>query len=49
MMDSVCIIRLFETEMFRAYGTLGLVVEIPVRHMNVTAKDNLLISEPAYS
>ncbi len=35
--------------MFRTYGTLDLVMEIPVRHMNVTAKDNALISETAYS
>jgi hypothetical protein len=27
----------FEIEMFRTYGTLDLVVELPVRHMNVTA------------
>ena len=33
----------FETEMFRTYGTQDLVEEIPVRHMNVTAKDNALI------
>ena len=26
-----------------------MVVEIPVRHMNVTAKDSALISETAYS
>ena len=35
----------FEPEMFRAYGTSGLVVEIPIRHMNVTVKDNALIGE----
>jgi len=34
--------------MFRTYGTLELVVEIPARHMNVTAKNNALISETAY-
>ncbi|MDP3432626.1 MAG: hypothetical protein Q8T04_06645 [Bacteroidota bacterium] len=39
----------FKIEMFRAYGTQDLVVEISVRHMNVTAKDNALISETAYS
>jgi len=27
---------------------VNLMVEIPVRHMNVTAKDNALISETAY-
>jgi hypothetical protein len=40
----------FEIEMFRTpacqglsgrYSTLDLVVEIPVRHMNVTAKDKI--------
>jgi hypothetical protein len=35
--------------MFRTYGTLDLVVEIPIRHMNVTAKDNARIIETAYS
>jgi hypothetical protein len=39
----------FKTEMFRTYGTLDLAVWIPVRHMNVTAKDNALISETDYS
>ncbi len=39
----------FGIEMFRTYGTQDLVVDIPVRHMNVTAKDNALISETAYS
>jgi hypothetical protein len=48
----------FKTFIFRAsacqglsgrYGTLDLVVEIPIRHMNVTAKDNAQIIEAAYS
>ncbi|MDO9613920.1 MAG: hypothetical protein Q7J86_05290 [Bacteroidota bacterium] len=47
----------FEIEMFCTpachglsgrYGTLDMVVKIPVRHMNVTAKDNALISETDY-
>ena len=38
-----------EIEMFRTYGTLNLVVKIPIRYMNVTAKDNALNSETAYS
>ena len=37
-----------KTEMFRTYGILELVVEIPACHMNVTAKNNALISETAY-
>ena len=39
----------FEIEMFRTYGTLNLVVTIPTRHMNVTAKDIALNSKTAYS
>jgi len=39
----------FKPEMFRTYGTLYLVVVIPVRHMNMTAKDNALFSETAHS
>ena len=39
----------FKTDIFRAYGTLDLMVEIPIRHMNMTAKDNALIIEAAYS
>jgi hypothetical protein len=39
----------FEIEMFSTYDTLDLVVEISVRHMNVAAKNNALISETAYS
>jgi hypothetical protein len=39
----------FATVIFRTYGTLDLVVEIPVRHMNVTAKDTAQISETTYS
>ena len=39
----------FKTEMFRTYGTLDMVVEISVRHMNVTANDNALISKTDYS
>ncbi len=48
----------FKTDIFRApacqglsgrYGTLDLVVEITIRQMNVTAKDNALIIEAAYS
>lgn len=39
----------FKIEMFHAYGTHDLVVDISVRHMNVTAKDNAIIIETAYS
>ncbi len=37
-----------EIGMFRTYGTLDMLVEIAVRHMNVTAKDNALINETDY-
>ena len=39
----------FKTDIFRTYGTQDLMLEIPIRHMNVTAKDNALISKIAYS